>query len=149
MDDYVTKSLHGLYTFEGNVTWTRYNVMLVANSIILSGVALLISREHLLLPSVSLVGGFILCLLWYRLTTIGFGMVGHYFRWTCERENQLPEQDRIFNKAGAVSWGNWDVFKCAKAVIWVFMAIYGLTSLWLVIQVSCNTEIGRCLASGG
>jgi len=76
--------------------------MLLANSIILGGIALLLTGTHLFLPFVLVFGGILTCLLWYRLTIIGFRMSRHYFEEAKKLENNLKNDDeKIFTKAGS------------------------------------------------
>jgi hypothetical protein len=147
MDDKAYQIILELYKLEGNITWSRYNVMLVANSIILGGIALLLQGSHLFLPLVLMFGGFLTCILWHRLTTIGFGMFYHYFKTACEHEEKLQEADRVLTEASKKPWGIWNVLMCAKAVIWIFLVIYGFVALWLIIKFFCSRDICRWLTS--
>jgi amino acid permease len=63
-----------LWTYQGSLIWNRFNIMLTANSVIVSVIGLLLSSESnltifaVLLPSV----GLVLCAVWALLAARGF-----------------------------------------------------------------------------
>jgi amino acid permease len=64
----------GLWTYQGTLNWNRFNVMLVANSIILAVVGISFTSQHplpvftILLPIL----GLVLCVAWFFLTVRGY-----------------------------------------------------------------------------
>ena len=63
-----------LWTYQGSLIWNRFNIMLTANSVIVSVIGLLLSSDAdltvfaVLLPIV----GLLLCLVWTLLAARGF-----------------------------------------------------------------------------
>jgi hypothetical protein len=89
-----------LYIYEGNLTWNRYNVMLVANSIMIAGIFLLLSNisSFKLLSIFLSIAGFILCVFWYKLTSQGFWNCKHYYWSAIDIENRyLKHPSNIFS----------------------------------------------------
>jgi len=80
-----------LWTYEGTQNWARFNVMLVANSIVIAIIGLVLTSEH---PKqsvsfvMSLVGLF-LCLAWFLITKRGFDYQGYYVKSTRELEERF------------------------------------------------------------
>ncbi len=69
-----------LWTYEGEQNWARFNVMLVANSIIIAVLGLVITGAQ---PSLSAsvvlsIVGLILCLTWFLITKRGFDYQKYY-----------------------------------------------------------------------
>ena len=144
-DDYTTRTIRELYILESNLTWSRYNMMLLANSIILGAIALLLTGSHMFLPFAMVLGGIFTCLLWHRLTTIGFSMCNYRYNKAIKRENGLPDDEKVFKAEGPMSC--WGVERCAKAVIWIFLVIYGFVVIWLTIKILFSTNWGRYIIS--
>lgn len=69
-----------LWSHAGNEVWTRYNMMLVANSIIIAviGVALSAQRNLSLLTASMSATGIVLCIAWYLITKRGFAYQVYY-----------------------------------------------------------------------
>lgn len=60
-----------LWTYQGAQVWGTFNVMLVANSIIIAAIALFITSDHKPSPLILILfalPGFLLCILWFLLT---------------------------------------------------------------------------------
>jgi len=77
-----------LYTSEGQIQWSRYNAMLIVNTIFIAviGFAFDLSPSQNLpflikyaLPFTPLLG-IIICLLWYRMTERGFIWMKHWIQ---------------------------------------------------------------------
>ena len=64
-----------VWTYQGQVIWNRFNVLLVANSVIIAVISAMLSGENPRSPLIaSLAGlGFILCIAWILITARGFG----------------------------------------------------------------------------
>ena len=83
-----------LWTYEGEQNWARFNVMLVANSIILGIIGLVVTSDHARL-SVSFVMsilGLILCAAWFLITKRGFDYQHYYVRCARELEERFLGQ---------------------------------------------------------
>ena len=69
-----------LWTYEGELVWSKFNAMLVANSIVLALIGFTLNSNQL--PQVLAVGmpvaGLLLCLAWFLLTKRGFD---NYVYW--------------------------------------------------------------------
>jgi len=79
-----------LWTYEGELVWSKFNAMLVANSIILAIIGLIItSQRELPVFSIGMpIAGLILCLLWFLATKRGFDS---YIYWILSAR-ELEEQ---------------------------------------------------------
>jgi len=79
-----------LWTYEGQLVWSKFNAMLVANSIILAVIGLAISSQDKLL--IFLMGmsiaGLIFCVLWFLIIKRGFD---NYIYWILS-VRELEEQ---------------------------------------------------------
>ncbi|MDY0042657.1 MAG: hypothetical protein RBS57_20290 [Desulforhabdus sp.] len=60
-----------LWTYQGNLNWGRFNIMLTANSIIISAIGLVPSSPSIF-RDVLPIAGLFLCILWLFLTARGF-----------------------------------------------------------------------------
>ncbi len=69
-----------LWTYEGEQNWARFNVMLVANSVIIAAVTLVLTSENplRLLSTVLAIVGLILCFAWFLVTKRGFDYQDYY-----------------------------------------------------------------------
>lgn len=89
-----------LLMHESALLWGKFNVFLVANSIIVGGAGILLSSKPVaaILRFSIPVAGFILCLLWYFITRRGFWMCAYYFSVAQRIENTyLPLSFQILN----------------------------------------------------
>lgn len=85
-----------LFASEGQIQWSRYNAMLVVNTILVGLITL--NRDFnfpkffqilfLLAP----IFGFILCILWHRMTDRGFVWMNHWIYEANKLEDQFKEQ---------------------------------------------------------
>lgn len=96
----------GFWHYQGNLNWNRFNVMLVAHSVIASVIGVVFASQHPL-PDISLVSmmllaavGMILCIAWVLLTARGFDYHAYWGLWAVELEHQLSEALRIASEAG-------------------------------------------------
>ena len=81
----------GLWTYEGEQNWARFNVMLIANSIIFAILGLVVTSQN---PkqSISLVMsivGTILCVMWFLITKRGFDYQNYYVLSARELEERF------------------------------------------------------------
>jgi hypothetical protein len=78
-----------LWTYQGSLIWNRFNIMLTANSVIVSVIGVLLSSESrltgfaVLLPIV----GLVMCLVWTLLAARGFVYHGYW----ASRARELEE----------------------------------------------------------
>jgi hypothetical protein len=89
-----------LWTFQGQINWNRFNVMLVANSVIVAVIGSMLSGGNPL-PSLIIslaVLGFVLCIVWVLLTARGFGYLSYWFLCAVELEKQLGGDVKIFSR---------------------------------------------------
>jgi hypothetical protein len=79
-----------LWTYEGQLVWSKFNAMLVANSIVLAVIGLAISSQHTL-PIFTIgmpIGGLIFCAMWFLVTKRGFDNYIYLIRSARELEEQ-------------------------------------------------------------
>ncbi len=78
-----------LFMYESNQVWSRFNIMVLANSILFGGIILILTSESLSLPERGLlrflvwalsVGGLLLCGLWLWITIRG---TANFDRYMC------------------------------------------------------------------
>lgn len=93
-----------LWTYQGQLNWQRYNVMLVANSVIIAVIGAILSgqlaaqRSQPLLM-ISLAGvGFVLCIAWVLLTARGFDHHRYWILCAWGLEEHLGEAVRAVSK---------------------------------------------------
>ncbi|MEK6657139.1 MAG: hypothetical protein AABY58_06820, partial [Nitrospirota bacterium] len=79
-----------LWTYEGGLVWSKYNAMLVANSIVLALIGLTLDKQNLTraftvgMPIV----GLLLCIAWFLLTKRGFDNYGYWILSARELEEK-------------------------------------------------------------
>ena len=78
-----------LLTYEGQLIWTRFNAMLVANSIVIAVIGYLITNNS---SSIILkylpIPGIILCILWFLVNVRGFD----YYKYWILSAREIEEQ---------------------------------------------------------
>jgi hypothetical protein len=84
----------GLWIYEGDENWARFNVMLVANSIILGVIGLVVTSAQ---PKLSIsflmsIVGLILCVSWSLITKRGFDYQNYYVKSARELEERFLAQ---------------------------------------------------------
>ena len=122
---------------ETNMVWNRYNVFLVANSIIIAATGMLVTTgnkgETSFLKGIVyvypwlVISGIILCLCWGILTLYGFLVCSGYSTIACELEKN--REIRILNCKGRPTSGKSSPI-VAIFTIFVFLSMYSL--LWAV-----------------
>ena len=136
------ETIRQLYAYEGTVTWNRYNVMLVANSIIVAGISLFWKNGEPLMAGFLIVAGLAVCALWSQLTHIGFRMQRAYLTWAEEFETHKPaEAARIFTRAAKVCHGSFGVERCAGLIIGLFVIIYVCAAVLLLSSHFHSTPV--------
>jgi len=129
------ESIRQLYAYEGNATWSRYNAMLTANSIIVATMGLFWNKSEPLMAVVLIAAGLIACVLWAQLTHIGFRMQQEYLTWAKEFEVHKAEAARIFTRAANVCHGSLGVTRCAGLIIGLFVIIYVCAAVLLLSSI--------------
>ena len=69
-----------LYDHSGQVTWSRYNIMLLANSLIVTSISMLIASANsgrVLILAMSLIGC-VFCFVWSVISKRGFDYHNYY-----------------------------------------------------------------------
>ena len=139
--------------------WSRFQAMLLANSLILAAIPFLMERGYLFAVGASL-GGLVLCFVWRRLLDLGVLNLQYWHGAGRELETQIGtfnilrrhrllvggdpvEVDGVTMKipgrsrAPAATWGG--------RIIWLFVTGYGgalLLALWPPIRHLCGVLHG-------
>lgn len=148
-----------LWTYEGEQNWARFNVMLVANSIIIAVLGLtLTSQERLASMSIVLsIVGLILCAAWFVITKRGFDYQNYYVMSARELEERFlsnvietasrggtfaqgcPVSIQIDGKPKTLRMSRWSRIASAGRVslivVLVFAAVYVLSLLWAIDEL--------------
>jgi hypothetical protein len=97
-----------LWTYEGEQNWARFNVMLVANSVIIAVIGLAVTNQEPL-PSISFgmsVVGLILCITWFLIMKRGFDYQNYYVMSAREIEERfLAHIVKTISRGGAFAEG--------------------------------------------
>jgi len=103
------------WTYQGQLNWNRFSVMLVANSVIIAVIGAIFSGQHAP-PHITMalcVVGLILCIAWVLLTARGFDH--HTFWMLCawELEEQLGDAVKLVSNLYSFNSGNEVTFNRA------------------------------------
>jgi hypothetical protein len=95
-----------LMTYEGGLIWSKFNALLVANSVVVLGITAgaghLRVLESRLLPA----GGFVLCVLWFGLTKRAFDNYVYWILTARElEERHLAPTVTTLSRGGALAGG--------------------------------------------
>ncbi|MCE5250269.1 hypothetical protein LLG96_08620 [bacterium] len=151
-----------LWTSESEQTWARFNVMIVANSIILAIIGLVVTSEHAML-SISFVMsivGIIMCIMWLFITKRGFDYQDYYVNSARELEERFlrhviktASRGSIFADGQSVTFEldgkttKFQMSRCSRiararfisiVVIFLFIIVYVLAllqSIWIYLTV--------------
>jgi len=98
-----------LWTYEGELIWSKFNAMLVANSIVLAIIGILVgsnpSTSPMLLVGMPIVG-LVLCLQWFLLTERGFSTYVYWILSARELEEQyLAPPIKTVSRGGSFADG--------------------------------------------
>jgi hypothetical protein len=88
-----------LLTYEGQVSWARFNSIVTAQSIFFATIGVLIKSElDLIICALSLIG-ILISILWLVMTIRGFAMLKYYILCARELEEEIdpPKKDLYFN----------------------------------------------------
>jgi hypothetical protein len=79
-----------LWTYEGEQNWARFNVMLLANSVLIGALAILLTSPSSSSPlsHIFAVAGIIVCIAWFLITKRGFDYQTYYVLSARELEEQ-------------------------------------------------------------
>lgn len=118
-----------LLNSERQTIWQRYNVMLLANSLVIT---FLTRTDSALETLFGVIFGLVLCCVWFEISKEGWKVFKMYeeagmrFYWTefAESVNPLKVHGEY---EGTQSGGN--IFKFALDVIWIFIGAYILLGL--------------------
>lgn len=151
-----------LATFEGNIVWSRYGLMLLTHTIILSAVGLASSAsppaKGVIWVGLSLVG-LLLCVPWWIVNDVGFR---YYFAWMFSarelEERYLAPVQAVGlafpvdgdGEASVVVGGNRlplgiaqrdrrRVVTASKLIIAIFGALYAVLLVWFVTYLLGST----------
>ncbi len=105
---------------EGNLFWSRFNVLIVANSVIVAAIGFTFkANQPLILLAVTLpIMGLVLCFLWFLMTKSGFNVCYNYSLQCREfEENHLAESARPITKAIRYSCGETITYSIPNAPI--------------------------------
>lgn len=92
-----------LWIYEGELLWSKFNALLVANSIVLASIGLAISApSSLMVFSTGMpVVGIVLCVLWFQLTNRSFGNYKYWIFSAREIEEKfLSDSVKIVSRGG-------------------------------------------------
>ena len=118
-----------LWTYQGGLIWNRFNIMLTANSVIVSVIGILLSSDSdltifaVLLPSV----GLVLCAVWALLAARGFV----YHKYWSSRARELEEaylSDVVTTcrDASRIKFGGLSKLGGQKEMTYVVISVYAV-----------------------
>lgn len=136
-----------LWTYQGNLNWSRFNAMLTANSIIMAVIGFVLSSQlHLFLFKIFLpIVGLTLCIVWIFLMARGEDYRKYWHSCALKlEENHLKDVIKTISEAKSVSKGGKIEFrkiskiggsqqKSIFAVIAVFIIIYVVTFMQIIV----------------
>ncbi|MCE7925626.1 MAG: hypothetical protein DYG98_21450 [Haliscomenobacteraceae bacterium CHB4] len=99
-----------LWIYEGELIWSKYNAMLVANSIVMGILGFAISSSNVSVPKYYMIGlcvvGIVLCLAWYQLMKRGYDTLIYWVFSALEIEaNHFSPTLEIFQRGRKFSSG--------------------------------------------
>jgi len=96
-----------LWVYEGQLIWSRFNAMVVANGIILAAISVLLTTERVdWKPLVGLSAlGIVLCLIWALMTARGFDYHDYWIRSARELEKGHLNTVRTVSRGGEFAEG--------------------------------------------
>jgi hypothetical protein len=143
-----------LWTYDGNLIWTRFDAMLVANSIVIAttGVLLSVGGSKDWIAFAFPFAGLAICVLWWAMMVRGFDYYKYWIYSAKELEERyLSGQIKTVSRGGVFAdgkkvyfhlnegetahemrpWGRIKVEHLAKFVVLVFASIYVTILVWL------------------
>ncbi len=99
-----------LWIYEGELIWSKFNAMLVANSIVIGILGIAISSNDFIVPKYYIIGlvavGIVLCLAWYQLMKRGYDTLIYWIFSASEIEsNHLNPTIKTFQRGWKFSAG--------------------------------------------
>jgi len=102
-----------MWIYEGEIFWSKFNALLLANSILLGSIALasttaidLSSSAYTLFSSIVPIVGIILCLVWFQTTNRSFDFYKYWIYSARELEEQyLKNVIKTFSRGGDFAEG--------------------------------------------
>ena len=96
-----------LWTYEGTLIWSKFNAMLVANSVVVAVIGFSMDKGIWSgIPRGLSALGFVLCFLWYALTKRGFDNYLYWIFAARELESHLGDQVATVSRGGAFADGD-------------------------------------------
>jgi len=134
-----------LWTYQGTLNWNRYNIMLIANSVIISAISIIISSSGSSAAYAKwlLCAGLIFCVLWIFITGRGFAYRDHWSSNARELETYFQNLVTTVSGAKAIRKGGvikFNFLSCvserfpAYFVIVIFIALYIIAYFHLKIS---------------
>jgi hypothetical protein len=150
-----------LWWYLGDLVWAKYNAMLVVNGIVAAAIGIgLTSQQPAPILTIGLsVVGLVLCVLWFQLVELGFGLFVPYIAAARELEEKYLDRVKVVSRGTEVVQGksmNYEIEKggepitlsvqltdiarkaetqkTAKLVIAVFAAAYVIMLIQALIQ---------------
>lgn len=139
-----------LWAYEGASVWSRFNSMVLANSIFFAGIILLVldngSYDYLI--KLLTIAGILLCILWFLLNERGFSYHNYYALSARELENDLPgvktvKDGKKFSRGEKLEidgspiqmsfWGKIGAKWVSRCMIFLFLAMYSIVLLTLLL----------------
>lgn len=126
-----------LWLYEGNLIWSRFNVMLIVHSLVVAGIvqALLAQQSVSTIVAIGLsVFGFVMCVIWYGLIARGFDYQDYYVKTARELEEHhlAPTVQTTVNGMHVNRGSRW--YQRGRhqiaLVIWLFGVLYVLIGVW-------------------
>ncbi|MGB3477835.1 MAG: hypothetical protein WBB67_01600 [bacterium] len=77
-----------LWTTDGQAVWSKFNAMLLANSILIASIGFFINSQQYFLSIYMSIAGLVLCLLWYFIIKRGFD----YYKYWIFSARELEEK---------------------------------------------------------
>ena len=116
----------GMYMAENQLTWDRFNVMLVANSVVLAGAGVAGDEDNLFRPAVvSLpIIGILLCIMWILMMDRGFRYHDHWRNSAKLIEDDLSIDEKMKTIKNADIPGILRAHKFAYLVVVLFTVVY-------------------------
>ena len=139
-----------LWAYEGASVWSRFNAMVLANSIFFAGIILLVMDNGSYDNFIKLmtIAGILLCILWFLLNERGFSYHNYYISSARELEKDLPgvkivkdgqkfsdgEELKIDGSEIHMSfWGKIGAKAVSRCMIFLFLAMYSIIFLTLLL----------------
>ncbi len=95
-----------LWTYEGSTIWSKFNAMLLANSVLAAIIGFSVGSGPQVLPRVTSCLGLVLCLVWFALTKRGFDQYIYWIFAARELESRLGDQVVVISRGGAFADGD-------------------------------------------